>query len=165
MLTPSLVAAQELNDLSMGVEPSPVALGLAAILAGDFATALRMLTPLAKDGNAKAQVYLGIMYDDGDGVAQDQVQAVIWFQEAADQGFATGQSNLGNMYAKGRGVPQDYVEAMMWYRLAAEQGLATACIVWALCMPEAKACLRTIPRRLSGIGLQQIRATQPRNFC
>ena len=71
MLTPSLVAEQELNDLSMGaeVEPSPVALGLAAILAGDFATALRMLTPLAKDGNAKAQVYLGIMYDDGEGVA------------------------------------------------------------------------------------------------
>ena len=38
---------------------------------GDYATALREWTPLAEQGNANAQVNLGLMYDKGQGVQQD----------------------------------------------------------------------------------------------
>ena len=100
--------------------------GLAAYIAGDYATALQEWTPLAEAGDVSAQYNLGIMYDNGQGVPQDYAEAVRWYRLAADQGYANAQSNLGNMYRRGDGAPQDYAEAARWYRLAADQGYANA---------------------------------------
>ena len=66
------------------------------------------------------------MYANGEGVPQDDQEAVRWYRLAADQGLAQAQYNLGVMYANGEGVPQDDQEAVRWYRLAADQGLAQA---------------------------------------
>ena len=93
---------------------------------GDYATALRLLRPLAEQGVAGAQYNLGAMYDKGQGVRQDHTEAVKWYRRAAEQGDAEAQSNLGLMYSNGQGVPQDYAEAVKWYRKAAEQGDALA---------------------------------------
>jgi TPR repeat protein len=73
----------------------------------------------AAQGNAWAQYNLGVMYNDGHGVAQDYKEAVKWYRLAADQGFPQAQGNLGRMYGLGRGVAQDYVYAHMWLNLAA----------------------------------------------
>ena len=100
--------------------------GLAAHQSGDFATALREWTPLAEQGNALAQYSLGLMYDNGWGVPQDDKTAVKWYRLAAEQGIARAQSNLGLMYMQGKGVSKDYKTAVQWYRLAAEQGDAVA---------------------------------------
>ena len=62
---------------------------------GDFETALRLWQPLADQGNASAQYNLGLMYDKGEGVAENDAEAVKWYRKAADQGRATAQSNLG----------------------------------------------------------------------
>jgi clan AA aspartic protease (TIGR02281 family) len=59
-----------------------------------------------------------MMYAQGQGMAQDSAQALIWFRKAADQGNAFAQAALGWMYANGQGVPQDYVRAHMWLNLA-----------------------------------------------
>ena len=67
--------------------------GLTAAQKGDFATALREWTPLAKQGDTDAQFNLGIMYDNGQGVPQDDKIAVKWYRLAAEQGF-TYQSSL-----------------------------------------------------------------------
>ena len=83
---------------------------------------IRKLLQQAKQGDAKAQFTLGLRYDDGLGVPQDDAQAVKWYRLAADQGYAQAQYNLGVMYANGIGVPQDYVQAHMWLNLAAAQG-------------------------------------------
>ena len=80
----------------------------------------------AEQGSAAAQYNLGLKYANGDGVFEDDAEAVCWYRLAAEQGLATAQSNLGLMYANGDGVPEDGVEAVRWYRLAAEQGLAVA---------------------------------------
>ena len=72
-----------------------------------------------RPGDAGAQFNLGLMYADGEGVTQDDIEAVRWLRLAADQGHATAQHNLGVMYQNSRGVPQDYVEALMWFNLAA----------------------------------------------
>jgi len=100
--------------------------GLAAAEKGDFATALRLWKPLADEGNASAQFNLGLMYDEGHGVAQDYKTAVKWYTLSAEQGTAFAQYNLGNMYYQGKGVAQDYVKAHMWLNIAAIDGDADA---------------------------------------
>ena len=62
------------------------------------------------------------MYLNGNGVQQDNEQAVKWFRKAAEQGLFASQSCLGMLYENGHGVPQDYVQAAIWYRKAAKQG-------------------------------------------
>ncbi len=69
--------------------------GLAAYQRGDYATAIRELRPLAKQGNAQAQYALGIMYNKGEGVPQDYAAAVKWYRKAAEQGHATAQFMWG----------------------------------------------------------------------
>ena len=96
--------------------------GLTAYKSEDYATALREWKPLAKQGDARAQFYLGAMYEEGKGVPQDYKTAVKWFKLAAKQGDVDAQYYLGMMYVKGNGVPQDYKTANKWHRLAAEQG-------------------------------------------
>jgi hypothetical protein len=102
------------------------AAGKRAFQGGDYATALKELLPLAKQGNASAQFYLGVMYHDGQGVPLDDNEALRWYRAAADQGDALAQSKLAIMYEYGQGVPLDHKEAAKWYRLAAEQGDAVA---------------------------------------
>jgi len=84
----------------------------------------------AEQGDADAQNNLGIRYDQGEGVPQDDVEAVRLFRLAADQGNAYAQFNLGLMYDRGDGVPQDHAEAVRLFRLAADQGNAEG--QWAL---------------------------------
>jgi uncharacterized protein len=95
--------------------------GIAAYQRGDFSAALQLFQSLAERGDASAQCNLGLMYEQGRGVAQNYREAMRWFRLAAVQGNASAQSNLGVMYYKGQGIAQDYGEAMRWYRLAAEQ--------------------------------------------
>ena len=93
---------------------------------GDYKTAIKEYTSLAKQGNVYAQYNLGLMYDLGKGVAKDEVQAVAWYQKAAEQDYASAQFNLGLMYNLGKGVAKDEVQAVAWYQKAAEQGIADA---------------------------------------
>ena len=93
---------------------------------GDYAKALRLIRPLANDGNATAQFNLGVMYLTGRGVQQDYSAAALWFRKAAEQGYARAQSNLGTLYRDGQGVAQNDTEAALWFRKAADQGDAVA---------------------------------------
>lgn len=80
----------------------------------------------AEQGDAKAQVHLGMKYRRGHEVSQDYGQALKWFSKAAKQGNADAQNNLGLMYDYGRGVDRDFVQARKWYLKAAKQGHANA---------------------------------------
>ena len=99
---------------------------VAAYKRGDHGAAFRGFRSLAERGNAKAQAALGVIYARGQGVPQDDVEAVRWYRRAAERGLAGAQLNLGFMYAKGRGVPRDDAEAVGWFHHAAEQGNAEA---------------------------------------
>ena len=87
---------------------------------------IAILQTEAKRGQAKAQFDLGVCYRFGQGVPQDDTEAVMWYRKAAAQGYAKAQYNLGVCYDFGKGVPQDHVEAVKWYWKAAEQGHAKA---------------------------------------
>ena len=90
----------------------------------NFARSIGLFRPLADQGDAWAQIMLGIMYVSGQGVPKDAAQAAKWFRLAADQGDAGAQHNLGDMYEFGRGVPQDYVDAHKWFNLSAARAPA-----------------------------------------
>jgi uncharacterized protein len=97
---------------------------VAAYQSGDYAAALRVWRPLAEQGDADAQFYLGVMYESGQGVLRSDAEAIKWYRKAAQQDDAVAQFNLGIMYAKD-GSP-NYAEAALWYRLAADHGLGGA---------------------------------------
>ena len=90
------------------------------------AQTLADLRARAEAGDAEAQYNLGMMYGNGRGVPQDDIEAVAWFRLAAEQGHAPAQNNLGVMYSEGEGVPQDDAEAVAWFHRAAEAGEASA---------------------------------------
>lgn len=88
----------------------------------DQETALREFGALADQGDARAQFYLGVMHENGQGVAKDSAEAAKWYLRSAEQGHLDAQQNLALLYRNGDGVPQDHVRAHMWYSLAAGQG-------------------------------------------
>lgn len=80
----------------------------------------------ARDGDIYAQVEMGNMYAEGDGVEQDFAEAAKWYRNAADKGYHLAQYLIGGLYKEGKGVPQDDDEAIKWFRKAAAQGLREA---------------------------------------
>ena len=58
---------------------------------------VHMLEEAADQGHAQAQNTLGIVNENGQGVAQDYSAAMKWYRMAADQGHAQAQVNLGFM--------------------------------------------------------------------
>ena len=55
----------------------------------DYDTALKEFRPLAEQGFASSQFNLGVMYNNGQGVPQDYIQAHMWANLAA--AVATGE--------------------------------------------------------------------------
>jgi hypothetical protein len=84
------------------------------------------LRAAADQGRAEAQYNLGVMFEQGRGVAQSDVEAARWWRKAADQGDAKAQSNLGIRFDQGRGVARSDEEGLRWSREAADQGHAIA---------------------------------------
>ena len=60
----------------------------------DFKEAVKRYQKAADQGDAEAQINLGLMYENGEGVEQDDKEAVKWYQKAADQGDALAQHIL-----------------------------------------------------------------------
>ncbi|HHF3753026.1 TPA: tetratricopeptide repeat protein, partial [Haemophilus influenzae] len=54
--------------------------GSEATTRGDYQTTFKFLLPLAEQGNAEAQLMLGVMYARGIGVKQDDFEAVKWYR-------------------------------------------------------------------------------------
>ncbi len=100
--------------------------GMDAYDRGGYDTALKEFRPLAEQGYPLAQATLGLMYAEGEGVAQDYQEAVRWYRLAAEQGDAWALLSLGGMYDQGEGGSQNYVLAYMWFTLAARHGSESA---------------------------------------
>ena len=93
---------------------------------GDYETALKELRPLAEQGHAGAQYFIGYTYYKGQGVDQDGEEAVKWLRKAAEQGDVKAQLRLGMMFRLGLSVAKNYAKAEKWLRMATEQGDAKA---------------------------------------
>jgi TPR repeat protein len=74
------------SSFASSVAAGPLEDAAAAVKRRDYATALRLIRPLAEQGDATAQYNLGVFYDNGLDVPQDQVSAYMWFSLSAAQG-------------------------------------------------------------------------------
>ena len=103
-----------------------LAAAIAAYNGKNYALALKLFEPLANQGNSEAQVRLGYMYLDGQGVAQDYSKAYFWFSKAADQDNAGRHERLGiYVCQRSRECPRTYKKAFQLYLQAAEKGNVT----------------------------------------
>ncbi len=99
---------------------------MAAYRQRDYTTALRLLQPLAQKGDPFAQYTLGFMYAFGQGIRQNNDEALNWYRKAADSDYAAAQYQLGLAYANGKGVPKNDTVAATWYRKAANHNFMPA---------------------------------------
>ncbi len=87
---------------------------------------LKQVLQDANAGDISACAYLGKMYYEGPGVAQNYNEAFKWFQKAADKGIDDACAYLGKMYYEGTGVAQNYNEAFKCFQKAADNGVTGA---------------------------------------
>jgi TPR repeat protein len=92
--------------------------GVSAFNRQEYLLASQNFFPLAEQGDAAAQTYLGFMFETGRGVPKNYTEAAMWYRRAAEQGDSLAQYSLGLLYDKGQGVPQDIVEANKWLNLS-----------------------------------------------
>ncbi|MGU5770222.1 tetratricopeptide repeat protein [Aeromonas allosaccharophila] len=89
---------------------------------GHFDEATRIWSPLAKQGQPRAQALMGWSHEVGQGSEQDISQAISLYRQAAQAGDPFGQYRLADVYLRGAGVKRDLHQAFHWMDLAARNG-------------------------------------------
>lgn len=112
--------------------------GKALYDAKNYKEAFPKLKAAAEKGHKKAQYRVGLCYDKGRGVAEDDVQAVAWYRKSADQGFAKAQNQLGKCYKNGEGIAKDEKKAVELFMKAAKQDNADGMYQLAKCYLTGK---------------------------
>jgi len=100
--------------------------GVAAMLSGDDAKAVKELEIEAKKGNVKVQSFLAGIYANEQSPVKNYLKAALWYAKAADQGDLGSLSDLGVMYLNGKGVKQNKQRGLKMLNDAAEGGNAGA---------------------------------------
>ena len=111
-----------LYGLVVTAAPNPYAAGLKAYRAGQYTTAYKTLLPLARNSDARAMYLVGVMYESGNGVPQDDPTAAGWFDAAAKRGNASAQYSLARMTIEGRGIEKSRTKGVAMLSAAARQG-------------------------------------------
>ena len=92
--------------------------------ARDYAQAMSIAMPLARDDNASAQYLVGLMNWRGRGAARDDAVAIDWLSKAADQNLPAALNDLATMHQEGSGTAKDAKRAFELFERAAELGSA-----------------------------------------
>ena len=74
----------------------------------------------AKQGDADAQLSVGISYLEGRGVKKDIEEGLKWVKKAAEQNSDIAQVALGNFYYLGVDTHKDIDKAIIWFEKAAD---------------------------------------------
>jgi len=99
----------------------PLEDGIAAFERGDFTTARTKLEPLAVNGDAVAQYYLGDLIVRF-ATAQNKPGGVIWLQQAAQAGVPDAMNQLAQILADGKIVARNDPKANELFMQAASLG-------------------------------------------
>lgn len=130
MLGRILIIAGLILQVQTSLADSALNEALLVLESGRPAEATELLQPLASQGNAIAQYQLGLIHYNGQGVPEDEKQAIHWWKQAAAQGYSNAMYQLGSAYLYGSQasgfVPDPDREAATWYFQAASKGHAEA---------------------------------------
>ena len=89
-----------------------------------YSTAVPYLQRAAKAGSARAQDFLGYMYECGLGVEKNYKIAMNLYVKAEAANYGPGIVSIGRLYEKGLGVPKSQEKAFAYYKKAADIGCA-----------------------------------------
>jgi TPR repeat protein len=98
----------------------------AAFDEGLYMKALKLAEEAAARGEPEAHTLIGQIFENGLGVAKDEIKAAEWYAKGAALGDMHAQFRLGVMLIEGRGVKQDRQKAASFFELAAAQNHALA---------------------------------------
>ena len=84
---------------------------LTAYTQGDYKTAMKLLRPMAEEGNTFAQFTIGKMYTYGEGVPKDPAKGMVFIRAAAEKGLAIAQLHMAKLSLEGTGVPKSPADA------------------------------------------------------
>ena len=87
-----------------------------------LATPLDKLSALARAGNPRAELLIGLRYLKGEGVSIDKPEAAKWILKASAAHDPMAQYWAAELFRHGDGVAADASEALRWYEAAAGQG-------------------------------------------
>lgn len=80
----------------------------------------------ANQGDAMAMFSVGQLYERGRGTKQDDIQAITWYERAAQNGNDYARARLGIMHYEGIGVPKSVDKALPLIQQAASAGVPNA---------------------------------------
>lgn len=92
----------------------------------------------ARREDAKSQLQLEALHQNGEGVKKDEKEAVRWLMEAANRGDSSAQNQMGMRHEEGKGVEKDPKKAFFWYEKGACQGNSYAQYNLGLCYADGK---------------------------
>ena len=105
-----------------GAALAELAKGIELFERAEFSAAAEVLAPLAKDGDARAQYVLGVIYLNKMVTPPSESAAVELMISSGEAGFEKAQVELARMYREGDGVGQDFAKSFHWSMKAAEGG-------------------------------------------
>jgi len=90
--------------------------------AGHYAPAVKTWQRLAKLGHGRSQFYLGLMYEEGKGLPQNDRKAIYWYEKAGAQALPDAWLNLGVLYVR----LKHYHRAIAYFKRCLEVGYRPA---------------------------------------
>ena len=110
------------NATAESFEAGSFEAGMEAYQAGDYETAIEILTPLADAGDSRAQYIVGISILNGLRPISDQARATAYLVRSAKQEHLEANLVLGSRYLEGEGVTQNAQFAERYLKTAARLG-------------------------------------------
>ena len=139
----------------------PLEEGKAAQQRGDYSAALKLLQPLADQGNAEAESEIANLYESGTWNSRDEAEALKWYLNAGNHGDKYAQLRLGTYYEWGMGgLKKDDTEAAKWYRKSAEQGQPWAQLVIGSMYEEGRGVPKDAAEAAKWLRLSSIQGTE-----
>ena len=69
-----------------------------------------------------AQFNMGWMYDNGEGMPEDDTKALEWYLKSAQSGHIESPNYIGILYDNGDGTPEDDIAAYAWWLIGIKRG-------------------------------------------
>lgn len=104
---------------------------------------IEQIREMAEAGDPEAMLELGWRFHYGHGIKPNYVQALHWYQRAADSGkVPVAFARIGMLYASGKGVTKDLVKAFVLYQEAANHGSPFGTYLLSMCYRKGHGTLR-----------------------
>ena len=112
--------------------------GIAAFETKNFAHAIKLLSPIADEGNVEALYRMAIMLQNGLGCIASTEKAFAYMGDAAGKGYPLAQHAYCFMFFEGECTEKDIDKSIQWFTRAAEQGLMGSATTLAMIYEEGK---------------------------